>query len=99
MYFLRSQYLKDCDVVVTMVDGYQAERGSHDELMALDNIYANLIKTFHDTHEEEEEDMDEEVHGRLERALSTLSARSRSASVLSDTMEMEIEEEVEDEGN
>ena len=90
-----TQYLKDCDVVVTMVDGRQIERGTHDELMALDQTYSNLIQTFHSTNEEEEE-ADEDMHGRLERALSTLSARSRAASVLSTTVEMEMPDQEDD---
>ncbi|XP_077987575.1 ATP-binding cassette sub-family C member 5-like [Glandiceps talaboti] len=48
------QYLKECDDVLMMDNGQIVERGTHDELMALDKDYAKLIQTFHSGEEEEE---------------------------------------------
>ncbi|XP_033638055.1 multidrug resistance-associated protein 5-like [Asterias rubens] len=79
------QYLKDCDVVLTMENGRIAERGSHGELMEKQGLYSNLIETFHSKQEDdddEEEMMDEGSDVRLQRALSTMSTRSRAESVL-----------------
>ncbi|XP_072048673.1 ATP-binding cassette sub-family C member 5-like [Amphiura filiformis] len=41
------QYLADCDYVVLMRDGRISEEGKHNDLMAKDGEYANLIRTFH----------------------------------------------------
>ena len=41
-----------------MRDGRIAEEGNHDDLMAKDGEYANLLRTFHMEEEEEEETED-----------------------------------------
>ena len=38
------QYLKDCDEVVLLKHGRISEHGHHDELMKMDQDYAQLIK-------------------------------------------------------
>ncbi|XP_038050028.1 multidrug resistance-associated protein 5-like [Patiria miniata] len=79
------QYLKDCDVVVTMDNGHIVERGHHYELMDKGGLYANLIETFHSKQEDDEPEDDdtfEVMDRRLTRALSVLSTRSRADSVL-----------------
>ena len=38
------QYLKDCDEVILLKDGKIAEKGTHDQLMAKKQEYAELIK-------------------------------------------------------
>ncbi|XP_071497740.1 ATP-binding cassette sub-family C member 5-like [Diadema antillarum] len=99
------QYLKDCDIVMTMMDGRIVERGHHDDLMAVDGVYANLIRTFHSKQEGEEADLenieadekmpeqDKETMGeRRERALSQLSSRSRTSSFISEVAEPEVEQ-------
>ncbi|XP_071838057.1 ATP-binding cassette sub-family C member 5-like [Apostichopus japonicus] len=87
------QYLKNCDVILTLADGRIVESGDHDTLMSHNNVYAGLIRTFHNQKEEEEDleeagnalkEKEEEMHERKERALSELSGRSRASSVLSD---------------
>ncbi|XP_030837608.1 multidrug resistance-associated protein 5 isoform X1 [Strongylocentrotus purpuratus] len=91
------QYLKDCDLVMTMMDGRIVERGHHDELMSVDGVYANLINTFHSKQEaadledlenpEADEDMPEQEESmveRRERAQSQLSSRSRASSFIAD---------------
>ena len=68
-----------------MENGRIAERGSHGELMEKQGLYSNLIETFHSKQEDdddEEEMMDEGSDVRLQRALSTMSTRSRAESVL-----------------
>lgn len=89
------QYLKDCDVILTLASGRIVETGDHTQLMERNNVYAGLIRTFHNQKEEEEdleaagdaikEKVEEEsLHERRERAVSELSGRSRASSVLSD---------------
>lgn len=91
------QYLKDCDLVMTMMDGRIVERGHHDELMSVDGVYANLINTFHSKQEAEDlEDIEnpeadesmpeqeESMVERRERAQSQLSSRSRASSFIAD---------------
>ncbi|XP_072021816.1 ATP-binding cassette sub-family C member 5-like [Amphiura filiformis] len=51
------QYLADCDYVVLMRDGRILEEGKHNDVMAKDGEYANLIRTFH---MDESEDKDEQ---------------------------------------
>ena len=41
----RLSTIKNADVILVMQDGYIIERGSHDELMALDGFYANLYNS------------------------------------------------------
>lgn len=78
---------------MTLADGRIVESGDHDTLMSHNNVYAGLIRTFHNQKEEEEDleeagnalkEKEEEMHERKERALSELSGRSRASSVLSD---------------
>ena len=38
------QYLKDCDEVILLKDGRIAEHGSHDQLVANNQDYSELIK-------------------------------------------------------
>ncbi|KAL3847029.1 hypothetical protein ACJMK2_017965 [Sinanodonta woodiana] len=41
------QYLNSCDSIVVMKDGKVIESGTHEDLMAADGEYANLIQTFY----------------------------------------------------
>ncbi|WP_411026972.1 hypothetical protein, partial [Salmonella sp. s55044] len=79
-----------------LVDGRIVETGGHKQLMERNNVYAGLIRTFHN-HKEGEDDMEEagnalkekadkeeSMQERKERALSELSGRSRASSILSD---------------
>lgn len=63
--------------------------------MSQNNVYASLIRTFHNQKEDEEDleeagnaikekQEEESMQERKERALSELSGRSRASSVLSD---------------
>ncbi|XP_033097216.1 multidrug resistance-associated protein 5-like [Anneissia japonica] len=85
------QYLKDCDNVVTMKDGFIAEIGTHDELIAAKGEYALLIETFHAKQENEEEEEEEVVEfegeedaasvgsgrtGSFKRSVSRMSSKS-----------------------
>lgn len=36
--------MKDCDDILVMKDGMIAEQGSHDQLLAKDGEYANLLR-------------------------------------------------------
>ena len=40
----RLSTIKNTDIIVAVREGQVAEKGTHDELMALDGLYSSLVK-------------------------------------------------------
>ncbi|CAH1263046.1 ABCC5 [Branchiostoma lanceolatum] len=49
------QYLKDCNEILVLKHGRIAEKGVHSQLMSAEQEYANLIHSFHEDGEEQDE--------------------------------------------
>ncbi|XP_070538465.1 ATP-binding cassette sub-family C member 5-like [Ptychodera flava] len=93
------QYLSECDTILVMDGGQIVERGTHSELMAMDNAYAQLIKTFHSDGEGEDENfpdnmpMSPEEAREVERQLSNGLAYSTTSLASVRTVDTEAPED------
>ncbi|XP_006817966.2 ATP-binding cassette sub-family C member 5-like [Saccoglossus kowalevskii] len=72
------QYLKRCDDVMMLKDGHVTEYGTHSQLMLDDKEFANLIKTYHETEQEETPPDITSFKSQLSRQLSLSSTTSQS---------------------
>ncbi|XP_006811248.2 ATP-binding cassette sub-family C member 5-like [Saccoglossus kowalevskii] len=73
------QYLNQCDDVMMLKDGHVTEYGTHSQLMLDDKEFANLIKTYHESKQEEETPPDiTSFKSQLSRQLSLSSTTSQS---------------------
>ncbi|XP_033637608.1 multidrug resistance-associated protein 5-like [Asterias rubens] len=91
------QYLKDCDIILTMSQGSIKERGTHEELMVDGTEYSRLIQKHHAKAETEDNNNTDDLEGdgeagsKFQRSLSTMSSRS-NASTASQTSEDRVED-------
>ncbi|XP_076096353.1 ATP-binding cassette sub-family C member 5-like isoform X5 [Mytilus galloprovincialis] len=57
------QYLSQCDGIIVLSNGRITERGKHDELMAGNGEYSNLITTYYT--QDDNEDVDDDIRERI----------------------------------
>lgn len=68
------QYLSQCDGIIVLSNGRITERGKHDELMAGNGEYSNLITTYYT--QDDNEDVDDDIRGNIVLLFLTVCVQS-----------------------